>query len=61
MATSKPKGGPRPGAGRPRALNPPTKQIKVLVTEEQHATWLDAGASRWLKRLLDEMMMKEKR
>ena len=48
------RGGKREGAGRPRTLNPPDKQIKVLVTEEQHRQFLDLGGSRWLKRLLNE-------
>ena len=50
------RGGKRDGAGRPKALNPPTKQIKVLVTDEQHAKFLDLGGARWVKRLIDEAL-----
>jgi hypothetical protein len=49
------RGGKREGAGRPKVLNPPTKQIKVLVTEEQHQKFLDIGGSRWLKKVLNDL------
>lgn len=52
------KGGKREGAGRPKVLDPPTKQIKVLVTEKQHQRFLDLGGSRWIKRLIDESFLR---
>jgi len=47
-----PKGGKRPGAGRPPATNPASKMITVKVTPEQYKRWKDWGSSHWLKRML---------
>lgn len=49
------KGGKRTGAGRPPSPNPAVKRIAVKVTPEQHKKFLALGASKWLKRLLDNM------
>jgi len=48
------KGGKREGAGRPPADNPAKHIVKARLTDEQYAHWLEIGASRWLKRMLDE-------
>ena len=50
----KTQGGIRPGAGRPPALNPANKQVRVNMTPEQHRKFMLLGGSRWIKRLLDE-------
>lgn len=48
------RGGKRDGAGRPKAADPVSKQIKIMVTEEQHRQFLELGGSRWFKRVLAE-------
>ena len=47
-------GGKREGAGRPPSANPAVKRIAVKVTPQQHQAFLDLGASKWLKALLDK-------
>ena len=47
-------GGKREGAGRPVSINPASKMITAKLTQEQHRRWVELGASRWLKRLLNE-------
>ena len=49
---------PRP-VGRPPIANPATKRVAVKVTPEQHATWLQVGASKWLKQVLDDLKEKK--
>jgi hypothetical protein len=46
-------GGKREGAGRPPATNPAIKRIAVKVTQAQHKRFIELGASKWLKALLD--------
>ena len=48
------KGGTREGAGRPPTDTPARHIVKARLTDEQYAHWLEIGASRWLKRMLDE-------
>jgi hypothetical protein len=48
------KGGKREGAGRPLADNPAKHIVKARLTDEQYAHWLEIGASRWLKRMLNK-------
>ena len=52
------RGGRREGAGRPKALIPSTKQIKVLVTEDQHAKFLELGGAKWIKDLINTEIRK---
>lgn len=58
MANTKSKikmmGGKRDGAGRPVSTNPADKMISVKLTQEQYRKWVEVGASRWLKRMLDD-------
>jgi hypothetical protein len=48
-------GGKREGAGRPPAVNPANKMISVKLTQEQYRRWVEIGASRWLKRMLNDL------
>ena len=52
------RGGKREGAGRPPA--PPTIMIRVRLTPEQHKAYTERGAEHWLKRMLNELMEKNK-
>ena len=48
------RGGKREGAGRPIEINPANKMVTAKLTQAQYKTWVELGAGRWLKRLLDE-------
>ena len=48
------KGGKQPGAGRPPSKNPARHIVKARLTDEQKAKWRELGASRWLKRMINE-------
>ena len=50
------RGGKRAGAGRPKAA--PTVIVRIRLTLEQHAKYLDRGGFRWIKRLLDKALDK---
>jgi hypothetical protein len=52
------RGGKREGAGRPPA--PQAIIIRVRLTPEQHKAYTERGAERWLKRMLNELMEKNK-
>lgn len=47
-------------AGRPKSTNPANKPILVRLTQEQHRQYLELGGARWLKRMLNELMEKNK-
>ena len=47
------KGGKREGAGRPPSTDPANKLVTVKLTQSQYKKWVEIGASRWLKRMLE--------
>ena len=51
-----PKGGKRPGAGRPPA--PPNVLLRLRLSPAQHAAYVERGAEHWLKRVLGEEVNK---
>ena len=46
------RGGARQGAGRPKEA--PKTIVRVRLTAEQHAAWVERGGEIWLKRVLGE-------
>lgn len=48
------KGGKREGAGRKPSTDPAIKMISVKLTQAQYAKWVEIGASRWLKRMIEK-------
>ena len=51
---------PKRPVGRPKLpTTKDTKRINAKVTPEQHATWLQVGASKWLKQVLDDLKEKK--
>ena len=42
------------GAGRPLSANPATKSISIRVTPDQHKKFFSLGASKWVKKIIDE-------
>lgn len=45
---------PGGGAGRPPSSNPASKSISIRVTISQHQKFLLLGASKWVKKIIDE-------
>ncbi|NDP63447.1 hypothetical protein [Polaromonas sp.] len=45
---------PGGGAGRPPSTNPASKSISIRVTPFQHQKFLSLGASKWIKKIIDE-------
>lgn len=58
MVQKMPKGGKKPGAGRPPAADPAVKLATIKMTPTQHAKFLELGGSRWVKRLIDAALGK---
>ena len=55
------KGGKRDGAGRPAGTaKPEAKPRAIRMTDEQHAKYLELGGSRWIKRLINEALLRDK-
>ena len=54
------KGGKREGAGRPTAPPRPAPVSWRPDTQAQRDKWLELGGARWLKRMLNELMEKNK-
>lgn len=49
------RGGAREGAGRPPTEDPARHTVKTRLTDLQYVKWQEIGASKWLKRQLDEL------
>ena len=45
---------PGGGAGRPLSSNPASKSISIRVTPDQHKKFFSLGASKWVKKIIDE-------
>lgn len=54
------KGGKREWAGRPPSPPRPAPVSWRPDTQEQRDKWLELGGARWLKRMLNELMEKNK-
>lgn len=54
------KGGKREGAGRPPAPARPAPVSWRPDTQEQRDKWLELGGARWVKRMLNELLEKNK-
>jgi len=48
------KGGKREGVGRPPADNPAIHIVKARLNDQQYANWVNLGASRWVKRMIEQ-------
>lgn len=52
------KGGKQPGAGRPKAE--PTTPVTVRLTAAKKDKFMEMGGARWVNRLIDEALAKDK-
>lgn len=51
---------PKRKAGRPPAPDKATLLITIKATLEQRAKFLELGGSRWIKRLINEALLRDK-